>query len=197
MKKLKEEKGITLITLAITILIMMILTITLTASLQSTTDLKQYNEIKSDILLLSQEVKNYYLKNGELPINKAVGYDVTTSGSRFFIPEKDRNPNDSGSYYAIDWTLLDIKLNKGNNDTEKDIYVVNENSFTVYYLAGVILNNDVHYTVVDTFESGSYAKDNYTKVELPIISVVTAESSNSNTEIAKNGDTITVKILTN
>ena len=142
MKKVKEERGITLISLTITILVMTVLTVTLTASLNSTTELKRFNEVKSDVLALSQEVKAYYLKNGTLPVDKTVGYDVTTSGSRFFIPDKDRNPNDSGSYYAIDWTLLDIKLNKGNKNTEKDVYVVNEKSFTVYYLEGIELGSD-------------------------------------------------------
>ena len=185
MKKVKEERGRTLISLTITILVMTVLTVTLTASLNSTTELKRFNEVKSDVLALSQEVKAYYLKNGTLPVDKTVGYDVTTSGSRFFIPDKDRNPNDSGSYYAIDWTLLDIKLTKGNKNTEKDVYVVNEKSFTVYYLDGIELGSDRYYTMEDSFKSGSHTEEYYSKVSLPIISVVTMESSNENKEIAK------------
>ena len=73
MKKVKEERGITLISLTITILVMTVLTVTLTASLNSTTELKRFNEVKSDVLALSQEVKAYYLKNGTLPVEKTVG----------------------------------------------------------------------------------------------------------------------------
>ena len=74
MKKVKEERGITLISLTITILVMTVLTVTLTASLNSTTELKRFNEVKSDVLALSQEVKAYYLKNGTLPVRSIIEF---------------------------------------------------------------------------------------------------------------------------
>lgn len=197
MKKLRDEKGITLITLVMTMIILTVLTITITASLDSTTEMKEYEEVKSDILTLSEEVKLYYLKNGKLPVTDKTGYDVTTKGSTYYIPTADRNPNDSGSYYAINLGLLKTQLNRGDNPKEKDVYIVNEKSLTVYYLAGIKLKDTVHYTAVDSFENGSYASDYYSKVKLPIISVVTMESNNKDKTIANIGDTITIKILAN
>ena len=197
MKKIKDEKGITLITLVMTIIVMTVLTVTITASLNSTTEMKNYDEVKSDILLLSEEVKLYYLKKGTLPVTKSIGYDVTTEGSKYYIPVADRNPNDSGSYYPINYGLLDVKLNKGNNPNDKDVYILNEKSLTVYYLAGVKLKDQIHYTAVDSFENGSFASEYYSKVKLPIISVVTMESSREEKNVAKVGDTITIKILSN
>lgn len=198
MKNIKNEKGITLVTLVTTILVMSILTITLTASLKNTQEIKKYNNVKSDILSLEQEVKIYYLKNGSLPVYENEKYDITTESSKFFVPKKDRNPNDSGNYYEINLQLIETKLNKGNLiSSEKDLYVVNEKSFTVYYLEGIKLGNDTYYTVQDSFNSGSHTEEYYSKINLPIISGVTMESSNTNSQIAKTGDTIKIKILAN
>ena len=49
-KNLKSEKGVTLISLVVTIVVMMILVISITSSLSTTTELKRFNEVKEDIL---------------------------------------------------------------------------------------------------------------------------------------------------
>ncbi len=201
MKKLKDNKGITLITLAITIVIMLILIISINASMTTTIELKKYNQIKEDIIALSEEVKLYYLKNEKLPV-----YEEKTLNS-LPIPanalQYDVNPNDEGQYYYIDASKLsnlDLNCGEGNkikNLNINDIYVVNEKSMTIYYLEGAVLNGKRHYTIVDDFEGGSFAEDYYSKVELPIISVITLESSGENKNVAGLNDTVTLKMLSN
>ncbi|MGN1326684.1 MAG: hypothetical protein ACI4VQ_01155, partial [Clostridia bacterium] len=199
MRNLKSEKGITMITLVVTIIVMVTLIVTVNASMAPTIELKAYNAIKEDIITLSEEVKLYYLNNGVLPVNESKTYILSNYG----VPTEDINPNDSGNYYFINTSLLNgVELNKGegnkkNNYTTDDVYVVNEKSLTVYYLKGAVLDGKKHYTIVDSFEGGSYAEDYYAKVNLPIISVVTMESSGTNKSLAGLGDTITLKILTN
>lgn len=199
MKNFKNEKGITMISLVVTITIMITLVVTVSASIRPTIELRAYNAIKEDIIRLSEEVKLFYLNNGVLPVNSSKTYLLSDYG----IPTKDINPNDGGNYYFIKISLLSgVELNEGagnkNNDYDTDdVYVVNEKSLTIYYLKGAVLDGNKHYTIVDDYTGGFYAEDYYTKVDLPIISVVTMESNGTNKSLAGVGDTITLKILSN
>lgn len=200
MKKIENDKGVTLVALAVTIVILTVLAVTLTASATSTIELKQYNRVKEDIIALSEEVKVYYVKNNKLPIYNEKEIDLKSYG----VPDKDMNPNDSGNYYPIDVTKLssDIELNCGNGNKNKDfttddLYVVNESSLTVYYLKGIYLNKERHYTIIDDFSGGSFANEYYSKVDLPIISVVTMESSGRDKTLASVNDTVTLRMLSN
>lgn len=199
MKKIRDNHGITLISLAVTIVIMMILAVSLTASMTSTIELKKYNSVKEDIIALTEEVKVYYIKNLSLPV-----YNETTIDIPNKVYEKDRNPNDSGNYYPINVDVLssDLSLNLGEgnkkqNFTTDDLYVVNEKSLTVYYVQGAMLDGERHYTIVDDFSGGSFAEEYYSKVDLPIISVVTMESNGKDKSLACTGDTVTLKMLSN
>ena len=200
MKKAKSNNGITLISLAVTIVIMMILAVSITTSITSTLELEKYNKVKEDIITLSENVKIYYMNNRTLPVYEDKIFDLTTYG----VPTNDINPNDKGNYYAIDISLLakDVSLNNGagnkNKDfTTADLYVVNEQSLTVYYLNGASLDGEKHYTILDDFNGGTFASDYYNKVKLPIISTVTMESNGKYSTVADLGDVITLKILSN
>ena len=199
MKKIRNNRGVTLVSLAVTIVVMMILTVSLTASMTSTIELKKYNQVKEDIIALTEEVKVYYMKNLSLPAYTEKTIDIPN-----IVDKKDRNPNDSGNYYPINIGILsdDLVLNLGEGNTTKnfetdDLYVVNEESLTVYYLQGAVLNGQKHYTIVDDFSGTSFAEEYYSKVDLPIISVVTMESNGKNKMSAGIGDTVTLKMLSN
>ena len=87
--------------------------------------------------------------------------------------------------------------NKNKDFTTADLYVVNEQSLTVYYLNGASLDGERHYTILDDFNGGTFASDYYNKVKLPIISTVTMESNGKYSTVADLGDVITLKILSN
>lgn len=166
---INNNKGITLISLVVTIVVMLILAISLTASVTSTIELQEYNKVKEDIINLSEEVKVYYLKNKKLPVYTNREYSL----SSYDVPTYDINPNDSGVYYAIDLTVLpeDLKLNCGEGNVSKDfssddLYVLDKESLTVYYLKGAVLNGEKHYTIVDDYNGGGFATDYYSKIEM-------------------------------
>ena len=166
---INNNKGITLISLVVTIVVMLILAISLTASVTSTIELQEYNKVKEDIINLSEEVKVYYLKNKKLPVYTNREYRL----SSYDVPTYDINPNDSGVYYAIDLTVLpeDLKLNCGEGNVYKDfssddLYVLDKESLTVYYLKGAVLNGEKHYTIVDDYNGGGFATDYYSKIEM-------------------------------
>lgn len=200
MKNIRNERGITLVALAVTIVVLMILSVSLTASMTTTIEMTRYNKIKEDIIALTEDVKVYYTKNGTLPAYTDTPINLDTHN----VPANDRNPNDSGVYYPIDISVLpeDLMLNCGQGNKDKDfstddLYVMDSESLTVYYLKGALLNNIRHYTIVDDFSGGSPASEYYSKVDLPIISVVTMESNGTNAKRACTGDTVTLRMLTN
>ena len=157
---IRNNQGITIISLVVTILVMLILIISLTASITSTIELQEYNKVKEDIIKLSEEIKAYYLKNKKLPVYANRTYSL----SDYDVPTYDINPNDEGIYYAIDLTVLskDLELNCGEGNTYKDfssddLYVLDKESLTVYYLKGAVLDGKKHYTIVDDYNGGRFA----------------------------------------
>lgn len=199
MKKIKNEKGITLVTLTITIVVLMILSFSINVSVKSTMETRNYNYVKEDIINLSEEVKAYYLKNNSLPIDETKTYNLADYG----VPSEDINPNDYGNYYRINVSLLEnISLNNGGinnneaNEETDDMYVVNEYSLTVYYLKGATFGGQKHYTITDDFAEGGTAKDFYTKIEYPIFPAITLKSNNSQDEtVANTGEVVTLKMI--
>ena len=192
-KKLKSEKGVTLISLVVTIVVMMILVISITSSLSTTTELKRFNEVKEDIVTLTEEVKVYYLNNGTLPIDTSTKIALNISSDM-------KNVNDGGNYYPIKTDLLDVELNNGEGNKQKnytttDLYVVDDVSLTVYYVNGITINGITYYTLTDDFVAGNYTK--YTKTDLPIVASVTMQSNGSNKNKVTLGDKVTLRIITN
>ena len=199
MEKFKSENGITLIALAVTVIVMIIISVGLSATMTTNIEMKNYNKFKEDIITLSEATKLYYLNNGTLPVATD---KVLTS---IDVPSKDKNPNDNDKYYYIDMRLIpdaETYFGEGNKDgtftsTDNDLYVVNERSLTVYYLKGAVLNGERHYTSVDDYSDGGFASDYYSKNDLPIISAVSMQSNGSDSTRADLGDTVTLKFISN
>ena len=64
MEKFKSENGITLIALAVTVIVMIIISVGLSATMTTNIEMKNYNKFKEDIITLSEATKLYYLNNG-------------------------------------------------------------------------------------------------------------------------------------
>ena len=181
----KEERGITLIELTITITVLLILaSVTTQLSLGKTMELKRYNAVKSDIIELTEAVQTYYMEKGELPLEDA------DTQVEFTPPEDNKNPNDSGEYYEIDVSLLESV----NIQNKRNTYIVDKQSLTVYCQEGIEYQGKTYYTILDNNETTDY----YNQVDLPIISIVTFVSDNSiNKYWATEGDIVTLKLFTN
>ena len=199
MEKFKSENGITLIALAVTVIVMIIISVGLSATMTTNIEMKNYNKFKEDIITLSEATKLYYLNNGTLPV--AMDKVLTSID----VPSKDKNPNDNDKYYYIDMRLIpdaETYFGEGNKDgtftsSTNDLYVVNEKSLTVYYLKGAVLNGERHYTSVDDYSDGGFASDYYSKTDLPIISAVSMKSDGDDSTRADLGDTVTLKFISN
>lgn len=159
MKKhiLKNEKGITLIVLIITIIVLAILIGVAVKNINIGTDIKQYNYMCADIELIESKIMTYYNNKGKLP----------TKGEAFnakAVLGTQASSRDNDNYYQVDLRkLTNITLNYGGGNIEdinnlqgnEDVYIINEQSHKVYYLKGIKFEGTIYYAAkVSTSSSG-------------------------------------------
>lgn len=147
MINLKNNKGITMVALGVTILIIIIIASTLIYNSYSGMATRTLNNMYNDIELLENKVASYYVKYGQIPILNVIYSDTSK------IQNLDANDNDK--YYVIDLSLLsNLTLNFGKgyktiketNTFSNDVYIINEQSHNIYYAAGVEFDNIMYYT---------------------------------------------------
>ena len=121
-KNLKNEKGITLITLMITIVIMAILVGFAVSNLDTGTDIRNYNYMCADIELLEAKIMTHYNENGSIP---TTGNAIDITSITTLVDQVSSHDNDK--YYQIDISkLYNITLNYGRGTESDDIYIINE-----------------------------------------------------------------------
>ena len=155
---IKSERGITLIALVITLVVMMILTFTITINVSQLNERKAKTDFENDITSLTEEVSQYYARTKTIPIiNRYTNITMLTGV---------KNVNDNNNYYVIDIKQLDVSLNNGkdyktalsrNRDQAisdlLDIYIINEQSHTIYYPKGANYDGSIHYTDTEIYNS--------------------------------------------
>ena len=163
MKNTKEinklNKGITLVSLVITIAVLLIVASTSIAISYDRFEINNYNKMKNDIELLSDKVENYYLKYTGLPIlRNETGTTIEYPSSNLTF---NKNENDNNTYFVLDLNAMEsISLNYGKVgfesikqsktvDVEKDldVYIINEKSHQSYYVKGIKMDDIYYHTV--------------------------------------------------
>ena len=142
--KVKSEKGITMVVLVITVLLLMIVTASLATHSYDSLQLSHLTKLDNDIETLNNRVASYYVEHGNLPILDGV---MTKEDVSKYISDLSRN--DGEKYYIIDLGELDnITLNygKGYLSRSTDSYIINEESHIIYYLKGIYYDDEMHYT---------------------------------------------------
>ena len=134
MINIKGKKGITLVTLVVTIVILLILSGTAIYNYRLSNGVSIYNKMIADIKLLEDKTVIYYNKYED-------------------IPKTDRSIQINGiEYHEIDLSKLDnITLNygkdyKGNDNlsNSSDVYLINSN-LNVYYLKGIEKGGEIYH----------------------------------------------------
>ena len=147
MKKIKNNRGIALVSLTIAVIILIVLTSMLIYNAKSGIKLRNLTMMKNDIDVLTDEINAYYVKCGDIPV------EIEYLGPINF----EKQPNDDEKYYVIDLSAFEgISLNYGldyNNinsseDTVNltDVYIVNKQSMHVYYAKGIEMDGIMYYT---------------------------------------------------
>lgn len=134
----KNNKGITMITLIVTILVISIIAgVTIYQSVENI-KARKIDSLYTDLELLEDKVNTYYLNNGSLPIKEEF------KGSDNF--KSVRNVNDNDVYYVIDISKLEgVSLSMKLDFTGDDVYIMNEQTHTVYYPKGLTIDNETYY----------------------------------------------------
>lgn len=152
MKKF-NQKGISLVTLTVAIVLMIIITSILIYNAQIGAKVKTLNKMYNDIEVLSDKIATYYSTYGAIPVS--IKYN-NAEVIQTIENAQQLSPNDNENYYVIDLSALEnLSLNYGreyegvtqDNATDKsDIYIINEQSHHIYYVKGITLDNIKYYT---------------------------------------------------
>ena len=144
-KYIKNEKGITMITLVVTVLLLIIITGTLATNSYDSTQIAKLTKLDNDIKALNDRIAAYYVEHEELPI---MGNPYSKNDLRNVI--SDLSGNDGDEYYTIDLSLLDnITLNYGEDYAalSENSYIINTESHVISYLQGIRYKGVVYHTV--------------------------------------------------
>ncbi len=152
MKKFfRNQKGINLISLTITVLVILVLTNVVIYNVKSNLKTQNIKALQTDISNLREKISTYYSQYGEIPANK----EYTNTANINVIS----SAVDTGKFYVIDLSALDnITLNYGMDyekiksgevtdvNTLSDLYIINKDSHNIFYVEGVTLDNQTFYT---------------------------------------------------
>ena len=154
---IKNNKGITMVALIITIVVILIISATMITSISNYTNSSALMNMQADIQLLKDKAVVYYNSYGEIPGCKETFYDRIVNDENtitiYKISEStnidegfiaDRGVDDGDVYYQVDTTKLNnVTLNLG---TDEDVYIINARTLNVYYTNGIMSEDVMHYT---------------------------------------------------
>ena len=122
--KLRQEKGITMMALVVTIIILLILTSVLVFNTQDSVYIKRLNNLYSDIELLRAKTDEYYNEYGQIPAK--IKYENKIQLEK--LKNVRSTKNDTGNFYVIDLEAMEgITLNYGKDyENVKNVYTINE-----------------------------------------------------------------------
>ena len=183
---IKKDKGITLISLSIAVIIILTITGMILYSAKDNIYIKNLTNMENDIANLRDKISLYYSEYGDIPAQTEY-QDITNLENAGVI-----GANDTGKFYIIELEKLDgLTLNYGE-DYEKykangytyssdltDIYIINENSHNIFFVEGIrVKEND---------ETKMYYTD-YTEGDKE--TVILKESQDWHEETNEDGETI-------
>ena len=142
---MKNKRGVTFSVVIVAIVIMLI--VVSSASVIGTRSISTANfeEYKSEIGRVYNNVNEYYIKNKTLPIKNEI-IDISSLDTEF-KSILNQNGDNTSSLYVVDVALLEdatIKNGKGTVAT-KDVYLVSSQNQNIYYLKGFKYNKVVYY----------------------------------------------------
>lgn len=118
-----------LYSLIIMLIIIFLVVFIIIRGTESSLELNKLSNMYKDIKVLEDKISMYYLENGIIPIKSKIEN----------FKENSINPNDNDNFYEIDLEKLEnISLYYGKKvNSQKDIYIINEQSHTIYYYEGI------------------------------------------------------------
>ncbi len=139
------RKGLSLATVVVAISIMLILVSSVSVIGSSAISSANFEEYKSTIDRIADEVNIYITDNGNLPVTNEV--IAINSLGKDFLNQVKENGDLANKFYIVDISKLnDYSVKKGKGNVEnKDVFLVTENTNNVYYLKGFKYRGKVYF----------------------------------------------------
>lgn len=151
--KTRNAKGVTLISLAIAVVILVLVANLVIYNVKDNLKVGRLKGMQNDIENLRDKIASYYAQNGKLPAS--IEY---TNVGHIRSAGVISDAVDTGDFLVIELSALEnLTLNYGE-DYEKvkeasgdineydDLYIINEASHNIFYVRGVTIDNDTFYT---------------------------------------------------
>lgn len=202
----KYKQGISLVILAITIVVMIILatsTIIVTTNVIQNSQMATFSE---DLMQIEAAVKAYYIDNGTFPI-KGEGDTSYTLTQFEALPEStiqsdlasevaaNYDDDQYNVFYKIDLAAIDVTSTTRGNEADgdaTDIYVVSKNTKTVYYVRGERIGGGTYFSTV-RLNSSTKIKENKTEdSSTTSVTAITNVSANKSTSLYTKTLTLTI-----
>ncbi len=170
MQRLKNEKGITLIALSITVFVLSLISVPVVVNMTNIHQFEKYTKFKDDIDNLRESISIAYHNKEVTDIGPK--YDGNKEFLKGTQNEKQiKNVNDNENYYVISIEKVNkgihadmpelnfgtgnqsLNSNTGTYSSEEtdDVYIINEQSRTIYYVKGVNYNGEKYYRLNEDF----------------------------------------------
>lgn len=151
--KIKNSRGISLVSLVITTMVLVILSNVVIYNVGDSIKIESLKKMQSDIENLRDKISTYYLQNGKIPASLKY-----TNIENIKETGVISSAVDTGEFFVIDLSVIenltlnygeDFELVKGNPEIVNnytDLYIINEESHNIFYVAGITIDNETFYT---------------------------------------------------
>lgn len=193
---MKKKYGFSMVALAATVTILLILTTAITIGGVNTSNNAKKIAFATELKTLQEAVDEYVNENnGSYPIGNSVVVDITslsTENKQQFNKETDGYNSGKVLLYDINYEKINVKSLKYGDESNgaNDIYVVSNTSGVVYYAKGLKIGNNTYYTLND--ELTTLLNENADKNLVNTASVIVFQPNT--TEWTKDEIEVTVKV---
>ena len=151
--KIKSKRGISLVALLITILVMAILSAVVVLSAKNSVDNTNVTDFMNDLQKIQDAAQNYYMENGVYPFSEnlelsqvqvleQVGADKRAELREEMELNNDYSEDGTESYYIIDLSKIDVTQTKRGvkkSGNANDVYIIAKSSGNVYSINSLSL----------------------------------------------------------
>ncbi len=142
-----KKNGISLVIVTAAVSIMLLLVSVASVVGSNAINSANFEEYKSVINRVSDNINEYYISNNKLPI-KSSSVNISSVSDEFKENLIDNNDK-TNKLFVVDMSLLEDKtIDKGSGTIEdQDVFLVAENTNNVYYMKGYKYKGKVYYGV--------------------------------------------------
>lgn len=187
---MKQKSGISLASVIIATMLILLLTTTITISVNKVLDNANKMSFASEINTLQTSVNSYYLVNNEYPIlSENIIMDISNVENKDVFSDEEI-VDGKLIIYKIDYDKIDyVSLNYGTNLDSGDIYGISQATGKVYYAKGMKFSNITYFTLNDELKSLLIGNRNNNTKNNDLVKIIPSQ-----TEWTNNSISVTVKV---